>query len=408
MRDFMSMWESIEGIGRNPGSGGYRRFVWNDADHALREWFADQAEHRMLDLHVDRNGNQWAWWGDPAAGNALAVGSHLDSVPEGGAFDGPLGVVSAFAAVDRLRQHGVRPVRPVAVVNFVDEEGARFGVACAGSRLLTGTLDPATARSLRDRDGRTMDEVLRRAGRDPGELGRDDQLLAAIGSFVELHVEQGQGLVEQDAAVGVASAIWPHGRYRLEFTGAANHAGTTRMSDRHDPMLTYAMTALAANKQARLAGARATFGRLEVEPNGTNAIPSRVLAWLDARAADEDTLTALLSEVERQAAARAARDGTGVHLVAESVAPPVRFDRALRVRLARLLGGVPELPTGAGHDAGVLSGAGIPAAMLFVRNPTGVSHAPDEHAEEGDCLAGVDALATVLADLAVDGRADRR
>ena len=399
MRDFVSMWESIEGIGRNPDSGGYRRFVWNDADHTLREWFADQAHHRKLDLHVDRNGNQWAWWGDPAAGNALAVGSHLDSVPDGGAFDGPLGVVSAFAAVDLLRERGVRPVRPVAVVNFVDEEGARFGVACAGSRLLTGALDPGTARSLRDRDGRTMDEVLRRVGRDPGELGRDDRLLASIGSFIELHVEQGRWLVDQDAAIGVASAIWPHGRYRLEFTGAANHAGTTGMSDRHDPMLTYAMTALAANKQARLAGARATFGRLEVSPNGTNAIPSRVLAWLDARAADEATLTALLSEVERQATARAARDGTGVRLVPESVAPPVRFDPALRERLASLLGGAPELPTGAGHDAGVLSGAGIPAAMLYVRNPTGVSHAPEEHADEGDCLAGVDALATVLADL---------
>ena len=383
MRDFVSMWQSIEGIGRNPGSGGYRRFVWNDADHALREWFADQAEHRMLDLHVDRNGNQWAWWGDPAAGNALAVGSHLDSVPEGGAFDGPLGVVSAFAAVDRLRQRGVRPVRPVAVVNFVDEEGARFGVACAGSRLLTGTLDPATARSLRDRDGARWTRCC--AGRAV--------IPASWAATISCSLRSAASSSCTSSRAGVSSTrmqpwVWPARSGRTGGTGWSSPVRPTMRArpscpTAHDPMLTYAMTALAANKQARLAGARATFGRLEVEPNGTNAIPSRVLAWLDARAADEDTLTALLGEVERQAAARAARDGTGVRLVAESVAPPVRFDPALRERLAGLLGGVPELPTGAGHDAGVLSGAGIPAAMLFVRNPSGVSHSPDEHAEDG-------------------------
>ena len=138
MRDFVSMWQSIEGIGRNPGSGGYRRFVWNDADHALREWFADQAEHRMLDLHVDRKGNQWAWWGDPAAGNVSPVGI----APGLGARR--RGVRRPARRRLRLRRRrpaasrGVAPARPVAVVNFVDEEGARFGVACAGSRLITG------------------------------------------------------------------------------------------------------------------------------------------------------------------------------------------------------------------------------------------------------------------------------
>ena len=101
--------DEIRDVGRNPGTGGYRRFVWNDADQQLREWFAGEAKRRGLDLHVDRNGNQWAWWGDPAAGDALVLGSHLDSVPEGGAFDGPLGVLSAFAAVDAVREQGLQP-----------------------------------------------------------------------------------------------------------------------------------------------------------------------------------------------------------------------------------------------------------------------------------------------------------
>jgi N-carbamoyl-L-amino-acid hydrolase len=218
-----------------------------------------------------------------------------------------------------------------------------------------------------------------------------------MGTFVELHVEQGRALT---APVGVASSIWPHGRFRFTFTGEANHAGTTLMEDRHDPMLTYAMTALAANKQARLAGARATFGRLAVEPNGTNAVPSQVTAWLDARAATAEVLESLLAAITRQATERAERDGTAVEMVPESVSPIVDFQPGLRDRLAAVLDDAPVLPTGAGHDAGVFSDAGIPTAMLFVRNPTGVSHSPAEYAEMDDCLVGVEALATVLKDLA--------
>ena len=125
--------------------------------------------------------------------------------------------------------------------------------------------------------------------------------LDRIDTFVELHVEQGRDLVDRDAPVGLATGIWPHGRYRFDFTGDANHAGTTRMEDRHDPMLTYAITALAANKHAGVAGQRATFGRLEVAPNGTNAIPSRVTAWLDARCQSETELVRLVAEIKRQA-----------------------------------------------------------------------------------------------------------
>ncbi|MPZ62383.1 MAG: allantoate amidohydrolase [Propionibacteriales bacterium] len=396
------MWDAVHDIGRNPDTGGYNRFVWNDADQTMREWFAGEAANRGLDLYVDRNGNQWAWWGDPAAGDALVLGSHLDSVPEGGAYDGPLGVLSSYAALDSLRTKGFRPDRPIAVVNFVDEEGSRFGISCAGSRLLTGGLDPERARALRDRDGRTMAEVLRRAGREPGELGRDDELLGRIGCFVELHVEQGHDLVDRGHAVGLGSEIWPHGRFRFDFTGEANHAGTTRMEDRRDPMLTYAMTALAANKRARLTGgeARATFGRIEVEPGGTNAVPSRVQAWLDARASEQSMLRELVETVTRLATERAGRDDTSVTMVAESASPPVRFDRALASRLAGRLGGVPVIPTAAGHDAGVLSAAGIPTAMLFVRNPTGISHSPEEFAERDDCLAGVAALAACVEEFA--------
>jgi N-carbamoyl-L-amino-acid hydrolase len=328
----------------------------------------------------------------------VITGSHLDSVPDGGAFDGPLGVVTALAAIDVMRDRGIHPRRPIGIAVFSDEEGARFGMPCLGSRLMTGVVTPERAAELRDGDGVFLFDAMAGAGFH-GTPGPSMDHLHDPYAFVELHVEQGRGLIDLGRPIAVGSAIWPHGRWRFAFTGEADHAGTTRMEDRHDPMLTYAMTALAANKQARLADVRATFGRLTVEPNGTNAIPSQVTAWLDARAEDTPALEALVEVVRRQASERADRDGTMLEVVAESVSPAVELDLGLRDRIVATLDGAPVLGTGAGHDAGILASAGVPTAMLFVRNPTGVSHSPAEHAERADCHAGVEALATVLADL---------
>jgi N-carbamoyl-L-amino-acid hydrolase len=333
---------------------------------------------------------------------AIVTGSHLDSVPDGGAFDGPLGVVTAFAAIDALRGRGRYPRRPVAVAAFGEEEGARFGVACLGSRLLTGAIDPARARALTDAGGTTFGAAMAAAGHDPDAIGPDHDLLDGIAAYVELHIEQGRALADLGAAVGLASGIWPHGRWRLTFTGRADHAGTTRLADRHDPMLPCAAAILAARDAAAGHEGLATVGKLIPEPGGVNAISSRVTAWLDARAPDEPRLHALVGQV--LAAARAAAGAHGVDLGTnqESGSQAVEFHAGLRDRLAGTLGGhggVPVLGTGAGHDAGVLA-ARVPTAMLFVRNPSGVSHSPAEHADQADCLAGVAALAAVLEDLA--------
>ncbi|WP_435860616.1 allantoate amidohydrolase [Streptomyces spiralis] len=401
---FQEMWRELAPVGRHADSGGYRRFAWTGADVECRAWFREQAEARGLAYEVDRNGNQWAWLGDPDGEDAVVAGSHLDSVPDGGAFDGPLGVVSAFAALDELRGRGARFGRPFAVVNFGDEEGARFGLACVGSRLTAGQLTVEQAHRLTDADGITLPRAMEAAGYDPDAIGPDPERLARIGAFVELHVEQGRALDLTGDAIGVASAIWPHGRWRFDFRGEANHAGTTRLADRRDPMLSYAETVLAARREAELAGAVATFGKIAVEPNGVNAIPSLVRGWLDSRAADQQTLDKVVSGVEEAARAYAAAHGVDLDMVRESFTPVVEFDHALRDELARILGGrtdlkVPVLGTGAGHDAGILSGS-VPTAMLFVRNPTGVSHSPAEFAAEDDCMAGVRALADVLEGLA--------
>ncbi|MFB9892936.1 allantoate amidohydrolase [Planobispora takensis] len=432
------MWGAIEHLGRDGRTGGYLRDAWSPADLELREWFRQEAERRGLDLEQDRNGNLWAWRGDPSAGDGVVTGSHLDSVRQGGAFDGPLGVVSAFAALDLLDERGAELARPLGIACFTDEEGARFGVPCMGSRLLTGALEPDRARGLTDDAGDSLAEVLRRAGRDPGALGRDEETLRRVGVFVELHVEQGRGLVHSGDPVGVASAIWPHGRWRFDFRGQANHAGTTRLEDRDDPMLPFARTVLQARALAERAGVVATFGRLHVSPGNANAVPGLVSAWLDARGGDERAVRALVEELTAF---------SGAEVSTESWTPAVDFGEVLRDRLATVIGTalarrttapetaapdlavpapdggeprpdgeagrvpvspgeagrgqgrVPVLPTGAGHDAGILAAAGVPSAMVFVRNPTGISHSPEEHAERSDCRLGVAALAAVLEDL---------
>ncbi|HEX5533986.1 MAG TPA: allantoate amidohydrolase [Actinomycetales bacterium] len=402
---FDGMWAELDPIGRDRQTGGYRRFAWTAEDLALREWFIGQADQRGLDVTTDRGGNIWAWWGDPdrAAdeGRAgLVIGSHLDSVPDGGAFDGPLGVVSSLAALDALRSKGWTPSRPLGIAVFSDEEGARFGVACGGSRIITGALAADRARGLRDADGTSMAEAMSAAGFDPDQVGRDDETLRRIGTFVELHVEQGRALVDardgQGAPVGVASSIWPHGRWRLDLRGRADHAGTTRLRDRQDPMLDLAAAIQAARSAAEEHDALATIGKVRVEPNGVNAIPSAVTAWLDSRGPVEADVRKVV---------RAVGEAVGVDPVEESWTASTDFDFALRDRIANLLADsdgapAPVLPTGAGHDAGILSAAGVPTAMLFVRNPTGVSHSPVEHAETDDCHRGVAALAQVVEDLA--------
>jgi len=393
---FEQLWSSVADIGRDPTTGGYRRFAWTEADLTMREWFSGECAGRSLDLVEDRMGNQWGWWGDPDSSTTggVVTGSHLDSVPNGGAFDGPLGVVSALLAIDRLRSDGFTPRRPIGVVNFVDEEGARFGVSCAGSRMITGVLSSDRARALRDADGVTMAEAMRAAGGRPERLGPDPEALGRVGSFVELHIEQGRGLIDLGHAVAVGSGIWPHGRWRIDIPGEANHAGTTRLSDRRDALISCARTVLAARAAAETHGSLATVGKIAIQPGGVNAIASSVTAWLDARAAAEPALRATVAQLESETAS------SGVGLTEESWTPQTAFDDALVARLAGLLEGAPVMGTGAGHDAGILANAGVPATMIFVRNPTGISHSPAEWAEPQDCLAGVAALATVLADLA--------
>jgi N-carbamoyl-L-amino-acid hydrolase len=391
----------LAGTGRDAVRGGFSRPVFSAAERELLEWSQDQCTRRGLDTDVDANGVLWAWWnpaGLPLA-DAVVTGSHLDSVPGGGAFDGPLGVVSALRAVDLLRERGVAPDRPLAVAVFPEEEGSRFGIACLGSRLLTGALPADRALALRDPDGDTLADAARRAGLEPDRMGRDDAALARIGAFVELHVEQGRGLIDLDAPVAVASSVIGHGRWRVSVHGQGNHAGTTLLADRRDPVVAAAAVVLAVRAvAAEHPGTRATVGRFAPVPGGTNVIASRVDLWLDVRHPEDAVTAAVVAEIGRRAEVAAAGEGCTVEVHEESVSPTVDFDPALRDRLLAAVPGAPVLATGAGHDAGILA-AHVPTAMLFVRNPTGVSHSPEEHVEDDDAEQGSVALADVLQSL---------
>jgi beta-ureidopropionase / N-carbamoyl-L-amino-acid hydrolase len=405
---FADLWGELEPLGRDPATGGYRRYSWTPADAACRAWFIRQAEELGLTVQPDNNGNLWAWWdsGSAERANAIVTGSHLDSVPDGGGYDGALGVVSALAAVAELKGKNFNPERALAIAVMTEEEGGRFRVPCLGSRLMTGAMDPDAARALSDDDGVTLAAAMTAAGCDASLLGPGEDLLGRVGAFVELHVEQGRALAPLGAAVGVAKGIWPHGRWRLDFQGRADHAGTARLADRKDPMLPYARTVLAARRAAADNGALATIGKVIARPGGANGVSAAVTAWLDARAPDETRLEKTVTAVRSAAMRYSAECGVILSVRQESYTPPVRFDQGLRDRIEGVLAAAgmhaPVLSTGAGHDAGVLA-ARLPTAMLFVRNPTGVSHSPAEHADPADCEAGVHALALVLADLA--GRA---
>jgi N-carbamoyl-L-amino-acid hydrolase len=320
-------------------------------------------------------------------------------VPGGGNYDGPLGVASALAAVDVLRDRGIAPSRSLAVAVFPEEEGSRFGLACLGSRLMVGAADPDAVRALTDDTGISYAEAATAAGFDPTRIRADAEGLERISAFVELHVEQGRGLIDEDRPVALAGGILGHGRWHMRIEGRGDHAGATLMADRQDPVVVAAAAIQSLREQALVVpGARGTIGRINVTPGGTNVIASAVDLWIDVRHRDDAAVARIVEAVSAETAHAGEAEGCTVTVTQQSLSPTVDFDHDLRRRMAAVLPDAPVLDTGAGHDAGVLASA-IPTGMLFVRNPTGASHTPAEYSAPEDIAAGVLALADVLQDL---------
>lgn len=385
--------EGLTPIGLGPE--GTTRLAWTPELAAAEAWFAEQAAQGGLDVRRDPAGSLWACPATP--GPWWAVGSHLDSVRGGGRYDGALGVAAGF-------EIAARSGAPLAVLAFADEEGARFNTPTFGSRALVGRLDVADALARRDDAGVTLAEAMAAAGVDPHGLAGTPAWLDRLRGFVELHIDQTRDLELAGAPVGVVRALASRLRVRVDVEGRADHAGTTRGADRHDALAAAARLIVAAGELAAdQPDMVATASRLLVEPNAFTTVPRHVRVWLDARTPEPEVLHDWRRRLSARAEELTASGAVEVALVVEAGSAGVTFDPAVREALGaaamRAGAGVAELLCFAGHDAGVV-GERRPAGMLFVRNPSGVSHAPQEEVSGEDAAIGVQVLLDAVETLA--------
>ena len=384
------------------GSGaGVTRLGLSTEEQRARELIGGWLRSRGATVWRDAAGNLYGRFGDNS-GPAILVGSHIDSVPEGGRFDGALGVLCAVEAVEGLLDDAVRFRRPVEVVGWCDEEGARFGIGLFGSSAAFGRLPDGAARRA-DRGGVTIADALRAIGEagDPTKAKRETSGLAA---YLELHIEQGPRLAEQGSSLGVVSDIVGLFHARVTVHGRQDHAGATTMTARADALAAAAEMVLAVERAARaLPDAVGTVGEIAVRPGAKNVVPGECAFSLDLRAREEGVVEELAREV--RAAVRRLGDARGVRSSIDvlSRVPAVAMDPQLRdlfLRSAKDVGvDAPELFSGAGHDAENAALAGVPTGMLFVRS-TGGSHNPNELVTLDDAVTGARALALALKALA--------
>jgi hydantoinase/carbamoylase family amidase len=370
-----------------------------EAFRLARRWM----EEAGLEVHSDAAGNLYGRvaGSEPGAAEVWA-GSHLDTPPDGGRFDGALGVAAAIEAIAAIARDG-QPRRTLTAVAFRLEEGARFGCGVFGSRALVGMLEAGEG-DLRDADGVSLADAFAALGL--GELPAGGWLARPPACYLEAHIEQGPVLAEQGASLGVVTSIAGMAGLEIAFTGRRGHAGTVPMDLRADALAAAARAVCDAHDAARaIPGAVCTIGRLTVLPGATNTIPGRAELFADLRAPDADGLAALVSAVESAAAAAAVSARCAAQVEQRWRYEPVAMSAgpvdALRLAIERLGLPVVELPSGAGHDAAILATAGVPTAMLFVRSDAGgVSHAPAEHTGTDAVAACAAALEEALRELA--------
>jgi N-carbamoyl-L-amino-acid hydrolase len=379
-------------IGATP-EGGSNRLALTDEDDAALELFEGWARAEHCRVTRDRVGNCFAERpGQDPARPPVLVGSHLDTQPGGGRFDGPLGTLAALEIMRTLNDHGVRTIAPVIAVSWTNEEGARFPSPCTGSSVFSGVLGIEQAMSQHAYDGPRFDDELKRLGRAGGD-GMDGR---EFSSYFELHIEQGPVLESMDKQIGVVSGGQGVRAIAVTFEGADSHAGTTPIEARRDALIGAARLVIAVRELAlRTAGALGTVSRLEARPGSRAVVPGEVEVIVDIRHRDLETLNALEAEVRREIAAIAA--GTGLDAKAQTFLnmPPVVFDRSCVAAVGRAAErlGYPatEIVSGAGHDAFPISRR-VPAAMVFIPCRNGVSHHPAEFAEPDHVRAGCDVL----------------
>jgi allantoate deiminase len=368
--------------------GGVSRFAWTPELARANEWLAARLQELGLETEIDAAGNVPGRWNE-GEGKAVLVGSHLDTVPRGGRYDGALGVLAALHVVRTLKAEGATLRRPIWVVSFNDEEGSRFQTGMLGSRAFVGDLD------LDDWRRRGVADAMAEAGFDFERLG-EARGIDEVGAYLELHIEQGPVLEQEGLDVGIVTGIAGLLGFRVRLTGEANHAGTTPMATRRDALAGAARIVLALREEARSrADVTANVGILTVSPGGFNVIPGTAEFTVDARSGDPEGFARMERFVQETLERVAAEEQLGLEVAETHRKAPTPLDPELQELLAEAAveegATARRMPSGAGHDAMVL-GKHVPAAMVFVPSRAGVSHSPDEYTATEQCELGARVL----------------
>lgn len=391
----LSRLKQLGEIGRD-GEGRLVRLAASDADKAGRDQFVAWAKESGLAVKVDRIGNIFALWTDPANTHEapLMLGSHIDTVIDAGIYDGCYGVLAGLEVVATLREAGLVPKRPLIVAAFTNEEGVRFSPDMMGSLTYAGGIAVEGALAVRGTDGKIIGEELARIG----YAGTDDLGLLRPAAYIELHIEQGPVLEREAIAIGAVENLQGISWQRITLEGVANHAGTTPMAMRRDAGHAAAsvITFLHERAKASKTGTVATVGTIAFTPNAINVIPARAVFTVDLRDPDEESLKA-----HEKALADYLGTLEGITVAVERLArfEPVVFDQGLvrEIEAAAKARGhsVRRMTSGAGHDAQMIARI-APAAMIFVPSIGGISHNPKEFTPEADLVAGANVLLDVV------------
>ena len=402
---FHSDFQSLAQIGATP-EGGVHRPTFSAAHLQARLWLTDRIRESGLELRIDDAGNHSAYLECAGPGApVLLLGSHLDSVPYGGRFDGALGVLAALEALRVVAESGLRLNANLEAIDFTDEEGTLFGLL--GSSALAGHLRPEDL--INPRGGRqALLDGLAAAGLTEQGLLQARRDPSTLAGYLELHIEQGPRLVQARAQIGVVTGIVGIGSYRLAFTGRADHAGTTPMENRLDAAQGAASFILAARRlvvggdsHSRFSGCMVNTGDLRLEPGAFNIVPARAVLALEFRSADAGQMAQLEATLLEQARLAADEFGLGLQVERLGLHPPAFMDHRMQESILRAAAGLGlthlRLSSGAGHDAQSLAPL-CPSGMIFVPSVDGASHSPREFTEWQDCLNGANLLLKAAVD----------
>jgi allantoate deiminase len=384
-----SLAADIEEVARlGADDSGVSRFAWTRELAAANAWLVERLRELGLTPEIDAAGNVLGRWTE-GEGSAVLVGSHLDTVPRGGRYDGALGVLAALDAVRTLKEERASLRHPLWIVSFNDEEGSRFQTGMLGSRAFIGDLD------LEDWRRRGVADAMEAGGFDFGRLA-DARAVEDVGAYLELHIEQGPVLEQEGVDLGVVTAIAGLLGFRVKLAGEANHAGTTPMAARRDALAGAARIVLALRDEARARGdMTANVGLLEIAPGGFNVIPGTAEFTVDVRAGDADVYERVERFARETFESVASEEGLELEVAVTHRKPPTPLDAGLQEVLEAAAADegatVRRMPSGAGHDAMVLA-KHVPAAMLFVPSRAGISHSPDEFTPPEQCELGARVL----------------